>query len=100
MWPQFVEFTIDADGAQVRRASEWLSKACQRRGVPEVSTQRLELCLNEVLANVISHGGTAARSAPVRLTLQVVPDGDCSEGNVTVSDAGRAFDPKIGRAHI
>ena len=93
MAPRFDELTIDANGAEVRRASEWLSTACQRCEVPEAFAERLGLCLNEALANVITHGGPSARSAPVRLLLEVGTDEDCREASVTVSDAGRAFDP-------
>jgi anti-sigma regulatory factor (Ser/Thr protein kinase) len=85
------ELTIDANGAEVRRASDWLCAACRRRAVPQALAERLALCLNEVLANVITHGGTTALSAPIRLLLEVGPDGKAS---VTVSDAGRAFDPR------
>jgi sigma-B regulation protein RsbU (phosphoserine phosphatase) len=91
--PRFDEVTIDANGAEIRRASEWVSTACHKRDVPDALTDRLVLCLNEVLANVITHGGPSARSAPIRLLLEVGPEQDCGKASVTVSDAGRPFDP-------
>lgn len=91
--PWFDELTIGADGAEVRRASEWLVAICRQRDVPQAPVERLELCLNEVLANVIAHGGRSALAAPVRLLLEVGIDQDCSKASVTVSDAGVAFDP-------
>ena len=84
---------IGANGAEVRRASEWLDTTCRQRDVPQALVGRLVLCLNEVLANVIDHGGGTALSAPIRLLLEVRLDQDGSKAGVTVSDAGMAFDP-------
>ena len=91
--PRFDELTIDANGAEVRRASEWLDTTCRQRDVPQPLAERLVICLNEVLANIINHGGRTALSVPVRLLLEVRLDQDCSKASVTVSDAGMAFDP-------
>jgi len=92
--PRFHELTICADGVEVRRASEWLVTTCRQCDVPQALAERLELCLNEVLANVIAHGGRTALAAPVRLRLEVGRGRDCSTASVTVSDAGLAFDPR------
>ena len=91
----FDELTISANGAETRRASEWLDAACRRRNVPQALAERLTLCLHEVLANIIAHGGTTALSAPVRLLLEVSLERDCSRASVTVSDAGIAFNPLL-----
>jgi anti-sigma regulatory factor (Ser/Thr protein kinase) len=91
--PRLDELTIGANGAEVRRASEWLAMRCQQRDVPRELAERLVLCLNEVLANVITHGGGTALSAPIRLLLDVRLDQDSSKASVTVSDAGIAFNP-------
>ena len=93
MPPRLDELRIAADGDEVRRASEWLHATCRRREVPREHVERLVLCLNEVLANVIVHGGASARSAPVKLTLEVSVDDGAGRAGVTVSDAGIAFDP-------
>ncbi len=84
---------IDANGAEVRRASAWLDTTCRQRDVPQALIERLVICLNEVLANVISHGGRTALAAPIRLLLEVRLNQDGSKASVTVSDAGLAFDP-------
>jgi anti-sigma regulatory factor (Ser/Thr protein kinase) len=91
--PRLDELTIGADGAEVRRASQWLATACQQRDVPQEPAERLVLCLNEVLANVIAHGGGTALSAPITLRLDVRLDQESGKASVTVSDAGVAFDP-------
>ncbi|HUF81811.1 MAG TPA: ATP-binding protein [Burkholderiales bacterium] len=87
------ELTIRASGAEVRRASEWLDTACRRHHVPQALVERLVPCLNEVLANVITHGGRTALSAPINLVLEVALDQGRGKAAVRVSDAGVAFDP-------
>ena len=84
---------VGASGAEVRRASEWLEASCRQRRVPQALTERLSLCLHEALANVITHGGASARAAPIEVVLEVKLGSGSIEASVTVSDAGRAFDP-------
>lgn len=91
----FDELTIGASGAEVRRASEWLDATCRQRNVPQAQVERLALCLHEVLANVIAHGGSTALSAPIRLRFEVRLEPDGSKASMTVSDAGIAFNPLI-----
>jgi anti-sigma regulatory factor (Ser/Thr protein kinase) len=87
---------IEAKGDEVRRASVWLEQTGRQQGVPAEQIGRLELCLNEAVANVIAHGGSGAAFAPVWLRLEVKRKSDCSEASVTVSDAGPAFDSTSG----
>lgn len=84
------ELEISGNASEVRRAAEWLTSACRQRKLPQQSIERLELCLHEVLANVITHGGTAARAAPIRMRLEM----QHHSASVTVSDAGIPFDPR------
>ena len=87
------EFSIPADSGGVRRASAWLETACIERGVPQSQISRLELCLNEALANVVSHSGKMDRSSPIRLRLNVHQNQSTNEVLVTISDSGAPFDP-------
>jgi len=87
------ELTISADGAETRRASKWLETACGQLNVPRAPAERLELCLNEVLANIIAHGGGEALAGSVRLFLDVRLGSGGGKASVTVSDAGPAFNP-------
>jgi serine/threonine-protein kinase RsbW len=91
--PRQDELTIGASGAEVRRASEWLSANCLQCDIPVTQAQRLEICLNEVLANVLAYGGSAALAAPIRLQLEVLCTTEAAEARMTVSDAGFAFNP-------
>ncbi len=92
---------LQPSSLELRRCSDWLHASCQRLDVPAASTGKLDLCLNEVLANLIDHGGARVSSCPVQLTLERA-DGDDSDdegGNagglatLTISDAGPPFDP-------
>lgn len=93
MLPRYDELSIGANAADVRRASDWLDSACRQREVPQAKVERLVQSLNEVLANVICHGGASARSSSVGLRLEVVVDASGGRAGVTVSDAGVAFNP-------
>ena len=93
MSSRFDELTIIANGAEVRRATEWLAASCRKCDVPQAHAERLVLCLHEVLENVINHGGGTAREAPIRMRLEVSLAPECRKASVTVMDAGMPFDP-------
>jgi serine/threonine-protein kinase RsbW len=93
--PGIEELTIGANGVEARRASDWLDTRCRQRNVPQALAERLALCLHEVLANIITHGGGTALSASIRLLLEVRLEQDCSKASVTVSDAGAPFNPLL-----
>ena len=85
--------TIRADTWDARRASGWLESAALAQNVPVEQIVRLDHCLDEALANVIRHGGPAALSSPVHLQFGVRRGlGGCT-AELSVSDAGVAFDP-------
>jgi len=83
---------IRADIADVRPASLWLETRGNERAIPSEQIFRLDLCLNEALANVLEHGGSEAARAPVTISLQSTQDGGSGQAILTISDAGRAFD--------
>jgi anti-sigma regulatory factor (Ser/Thr protein kinase) len=88
-----VEFAIRADPNELRRASAWLEQVAQEHCVPQNQVQRLELCLNEALANVITHGGTGAQASPIALRFDMYRMSGIGQAAVTVCDSGIAFDP-------
>jgi serine/threonine-protein kinase RsbW len=61
--------------------------------MPVAQAQRLEICLNEVLANILAYGGSMALAAPIRLHLEMLGTAEAGEAHLTVSDAGVAFNP-------
>jgi anti-sigma regulatory factor (Ser/Thr protein kinase) len=83
---------IDPDPHEFRRASSWLRAGGTSLGVPEEQIDRLELCLNEVLANLIEHGGEAVASHSIQLELgaSVLPSGFAIQ--LMVADRGEPFD--------
>jgi serine/threonine-protein kinase RsbW len=90
--PSAAQLAIRAVADDVRPASEWLAQTCETHGVPDKQILRLDLCLNEALANVIAHGGEQALANPVRLRLDVTRDALTQLAVVTVCDSGPPFD--------
>jgi len=96
-----VEAGVEADAAlsfrasadEVRRASEWLEQTGTTLAIPPAAILRLDVCLNEALANVMAHGGGAAVAAPVQLLLRADTAAAGGTACLTISDAGIAFDP-------
>jgi len=88
---------IAASGDEIRRACEWLATALRQRDVPDRQVERLELALHEVLANVLAHGGSAARAEPIRIRIECRQE--AGEARVEVNDAGIPFDPTGAPEH-
>jgi anti-sigma regulatory factor (Ser/Thr protein kinase) len=53
-----------------------------------------------VLANVLDHGGSAARAEPIRIRIEVRENAATGEARVKVSDAGMPFDPTGAPEHV
>jgi anti-sigma regulatory factor (Ser/Thr protein kinase) len=96
---QVETLTIAASGDEIRRACEWLTTTLQQRDVPASQVECLELALHEVLANVLAHGGSAARAEPIRIWIEVGEKDTTSEARVKVVDAGIPFDPTGAPEH-
>src|SRR5262245_66196426 len=90
---QVEALAIAASGDEIRRACEWLTAALRQRDVPDPQVECLELAFHEVLANVLAHGGSAARAEPIRIRIEVREKDTTSEAHVKVRDAGIPFDP-------
>jgi anti-sigma regulatory factor (Ser/Thr protein kinase) len=80
---------INADRSDVRIAAEWLHQITHQFEVPQNKVIALDQCLDEVLMNIVMHGGLSATQSPVQLSFQSFP----SMAEITVSDSGKAFDP-------
>jgi sigma-B regulation protein RsbU (phosphoserine phosphatase) len=76
-----------------RRASAWLGAHGRQRGIPTEQVTRLDLCLNEALANVVDHGGPAANTAPIRLHFSFEQLSDTCQASLTLTDRGVEFNP-------
>jgi len=87
------ELSIRADARELRRASAWLKRTCLEHSVPLEEISRIELCLNEALANIITHNGTNALLLPISLHLDICTNQIPKAVTLIVSDSGAAFDP-------
>ena len=67
-----------------------LDAFCQAEAVPPDVAWRLQVALDEIVANVVTHGA-AGGAGPVELDVWFSRDGAMVE--VTVCDSGPAFDP-------
>ena len=85
--------SLTADAAEFSRASAWLGDICQANGVPADQLDRLDICLNEALANVLSHGGRDALDSPITLNLALAVTGTRGSARMTICARGVAFDP-------
>ena len=85
--------SFNADPAEFARASAWLAGLCQAHGVPSDQMDRLDICLNEALANVLSHGGADALTAPITLKLALVMAAHEGKACMTLIAGGVPFDP-------
>lgn len=92
------ELTIRGDTWDARRASVWLTSVALAQSVPPAHIVRLDHCLDEALANVIAHGGPSALASPVRLQLVVRRSQGTCTAELSVADAGVAFDPSASSA--
>lgn len=81
---------IQASAEDLRTASQWLERECARLDVPADQCMRLDLCLNEVVANVMAHGGGDATQAPVSLTMSAA---NPQQAELHIADSGKAFNP-------
>ena len=77
----------------VRDASSWLRERCVELGAQSHQIDRLELCFNEAVANVLAHGGDPAQQSDLQLRVQLRQENDANELEVTLLDSGLPFDP-------
>jgi anti-sigma regulatory factor (Ser/Thr protein kinase) len=86
------KLTIQADPLEVRRASTWLQQIAEQYTIPANPLTRLDLCLNEALANILFHGGNSALTAPIYLDFQLCRQAAMHYATIIISDAGVKFD--------
>jgi|JI10StandDraft_1071094.scaffolds.fasta_scaffold04816_3 serine/threonine-protein kinase RsbW len=87
-----VEHAFAASVSQIEPAASWVSQACKGLEVSEDAIGRLDICVNEVLANILSHGGSGALAAPIRMQLCVEQGLEDGAATLTISDSGVPFD--------
>jgi serine/threonine-protein kinase RsbW len=88
-----LELCAPHDTGELWRASEWLKEQGAHQAVPAEQLDRLDLFLNEALANVIDHGGPGALASPIDLSIHFSQQHDVNEATVTIADGGSPFNP-------
>ncbi len=78
---------------RIRAVSEWLQEHVRNWGAPVDVVDRLDLCLNEALANALTHGGPSVHVCPLELHLHYAESQDQHTIVLTLQDGGMAFDP-------
>ena len=80
--------TLSSSRAASGEASAWARGLAQAAGLPEDRAYALDLCVVEIVSNVVDH---SYRGAPgeIRVDLDIGPGGAI----VTILDQGPAFDP-------
>lgn len=90
---KIAEFSLRADFSEIRIASTWLAQTCADLSVPIEEINRLDICLNEALANIIEHGRYEADSSLIKMKIQIIHDSLSYGLTVTLSDKGKPFNP-------
>jgi len=94
---QMADLTIEADGESTRVASAWLARRASEFDVPAAQVDRLDICLNEILANIISHGDLSVVRPLVHVVLQIDHDTAGQGATVTITDSGAAFNATLAQ---
>jgi anti-sigma regulatory factor (Ser/Thr protein kinase) len=82
------QFDVPPDLGALAAACERVERFAASVALPPSMLFALQLCVEEALANTISHGGLP-NDARVRVALRIEPDALVAE----VTDHGAAFDP-------
>jgi phosphoserine phosphatase RsbU/P len=91
--PQVVALEVPAQLSVLRQVSAWLESQAIAWCIPEDIGARLDLCLNEAVANCVTHGGPEVMDAPLTLQLSIASSHDQTLVTLCVADSGTAFDP-------
>lgn len=88
-----VELSIETTSSSIRVVSDWVTSVCSSYHMPDLQVKRLMICLNEVVANIIEHGGESARLSPMLFRVEFIKMNNTNKVSVTSFDAGVKFNP-------
>jgi anti-sigma regulatory factor (Ser/Thr protein kinase) len=83
-----LELSLDADPSALARMADAVEAHAAANGIPPDRAMQLVIALDEIITNIVSHGGLAPGS-PIAITVAV--QGDAAVA--TVEDPGPPFDP-------
>jgi phosphoserine phosphatase RsbU/P len=91
--PRLAALEVPAHLSVLRQVSAWVEAQAVDWCIPEEILPRLDLCLNEVVANCVTHGGPDVTQAPLGLQLSLAASHAQTLVTLSVADSGSPFDP-------
>ena len=91
--PRLAALEVPAHLSVLRQVSAWVEAQAVDWCIPEEILPRLDLCLNEVVANCGTHGGPDVMQAPLGLQLSLAASHAQTLVTLSVADSGSPFDP-------
>ncbi|MBS7538322.1 ATP-binding protein [Ancylobacter lacus] len=82
---------LAAELDELSRAADWLEGLAARDALPERTLFKLQLSLEEALANIITYGVSALPAGEARIAVDYRQDRDMAR--LRISDNGPPFDP-------
>jgi anti-sigma regulatory factor (Ser/Thr protein kinase) len=83
------QVVIPAKLEQLRNLEHWVARVAQDFILPAALVQRIDLCLTELITNLISYGYPDGRLGTVRIRFWRQPE----QIVIRIDDDGAAFDP-------
>lgn len=87
------KINIKANLYGIGKANDWLGGLFERYDVPSKKQAALDHCLDEVLMNILMHGGKNAQNSIITISFDVKNVSDVKEILLTVVDSGIPFNP-------
>lgn len=84
--------SLDSSLSEIARIPAWLERLASRDGIPERTRFVMDLCLEEVLSNIVRHGHADAPNHPI-LIVYANPRKDMF--TLVVEDQGPLFNPLL-----
>jgi sigma-B regulation protein RsbU (phosphoserine phosphatase) len=91
--PRLAALEVPAHLSVLRQVSAWVEAQAVDWCIPEEILPRLDLCLNEVVANCVTHGGPEVMQAPLGLQLSLAASHAQTLVTLSIADSGSPFDP-------
>jgi serine/threonine-protein kinase RsbW len=84
----------DAHAENLQEIRDFIETACRDAGVERSAAFDLKLAVDEACSNILEHGYAGGNPGPIRISF----DAASERVVVTITDQGRAFDPKNAAA--
>jgi serine/threonine-protein kinase RsbW len=85
-----LEIERDAHAENLQEIRDFIETACRRAGVERSAAFDLKLAVDEACSNILEHGYAGQEPGPIRIGFEAASE----RVVVTITDQGRAFDPK------